>query len=136
MKQVAGRLRLDLAQYRELASFAQLSSDLDKATQQQLHRGQRTVEALKQAQNRPLQVHEEVCVLWAAVFGHLDDVDLPDNYARRLFSISSPLPPQMLRQARIQETTLTEGVRGFAFNADLASVVMFLDIGTRAGKSP
>ena len=64
------------------------------------------------------------------------DLDLPDDYARRLFSMSSPLPPQMLRQARIQETTLTEGARGFAFNADLASVVMFLDIGTRAGSGP
>ena len=64
------------------------------------------------------------------------DLDLPDDYARRLFSMSSPLPPQMLHQARIQETTLTEGARGFAFNADLASVVMFLDIGTRVGNSP
>ena len=65
-----------------------------------------------------------------------DNLDLPDGYARRLFSMSSPLPPQMLHQARIQETTLTEGARGFAFNADLASVVMFLDIGTRVGNSP
>ncbi len=64
------------------------------------------------------------------------DLDLPDDYARRLFSMSSPLPPQMLHQARIQETTLAEGARGFAFNADLASVVMFLDIGTRVGNSP
>ena len=64
------------------------------------------------------------------------NLDLPDDYARRLFSMSSPLPPQMLRQARIRETTLTEGARGFAFNADLASVVMFLDIGTRVGNSP
>ena len=65
-----------------------------------------------------------------------EDVDLPDEYARRLFSMSSVLPSQMLRQARIQETTLTENARGFGFNADLASVVMFLDIGTRVGNSP
>jgi uncharacterized protein YegL len=65
-----------------------------------------------------------------------DNLGLPDDYARRLFSMSSPLPPPMLRQARIQETTLAEGARGFAFNADLASVVMFLDIGTRVGNSP
>ena len=64
------------------------------------------------------------------------DLDLPDDYARRLFSMSSPLPTPMLRQARIQETTLTEGARGFAFNADLACVAMFLDIGTRVGNSP
>lgn len=64
------------------------------------------------------------------------DLDLPDEYARRLFSMSSPVPPKMLQQARIQEATLTEGARGFAFNADLASVVMFLDIGTRVGNNP
>ena len=64
------------------------------------------------------------------------DTGLPDDYARRLFSISSLLPPKMLHQARIQEATLSEGSRGFAFNADLASVVMFLDIGTRIGSSP
>ena len=62
-----------------------------------------------------------------------DDLDLPDDYARRLFSISSCLPPPMLRQAGILETSLADGARGFAFNADLASVVMFLDIGTRVG---
>lgn len=64
------------------------------------------------------------------------DLGLPDDYARRLFSMSSPLPPPMFHQARIQETTLTEGARGFAFNADLATVVMFLDIGTRVGTNP
>ena len=64
------------------------------------------------------------------------DLDLSDDYARRLFSMSSPLPPQMLYQARIQEATLAEGARGFAFNADLTSLVMFLDIGTRVGIGP
>ena len=61
------------------------------------------------------------------------NVDLSDEYARRLFSMSSPLPPPMLRQSGICEASLEEGARGFAFNADLASVVMFLDIGTRVG---
>jgi len=59
-----------------------------------------------------------------------DDVHLPDDYARRLFRMSSPLPAEMLRQARIQEEAIEDGARGFAFNADLASVIMFLNIGT------
>lgn len=58
--------------------------------------------------------------------------NLPDDYARLLFHMSSPLPPSMLRQAQIMETSVEEGAVGFAFNADLASVIMFLDIGTRA----
>ena len=58
--------------------------------------------------------------------------NLPDDYARLLFRMSSPLPPSMLRQAQILETSVGEGAVGFAFNADLASVIMFLDIGTRA----
>ncbi len=61
-----------------------------------------------------------------------DEGNLPDEYARLLFRISSPLPPSMLRQAQILETSVEEGAVGFAFNADLASVIMFLDIGTRA----
>lgn len=65
-----------------------------------------------------------------------DENGLPDDYARLLFRMSSPLPPQMLHQARILETSVADGARGFAFNADLASVVMFLDVGTRVDKSP
>jgi hypothetical protein len=64
-----------------------------------------------------------------------DDLNLSDEYARRLFTVSSPLPNAMLRQARILEASLEEGARGFAFNADLASVIMFLDIGTRADQN-
>jgi len=62
-----------------------------------------------------------------------DDQNLSDDYARRLFAVSSPLPPTMLRQAQILEASLEEGARGFAFNADLSSVISFLDIGTRVG---
>jgi hypothetical protein len=62
-----------------------------------------------------------------------DDTNLSDDYARRLFSVSSPLPEAMLRQARVLEASLEEGARGFAFNADLSAVVSFLDIGTRVG---
>ena len=75
MKQVAGRLRLDLAQYRELAAFAQFgTSELDKATRAQLERGQRTTEVLKQPQYAPVSVERQVMILYAAINGFLDDV--------------------------------------------------------------
>ena len=75
MRQVAGTLRLDLAQYRELAAFAQFgSSDLDKATQQQLNRGARLVEILKQPQYQPLPVEKQVSVLFAGTQGLLDQI--------------------------------------------------------------
>ncbi len=74
MKKVAGRLRLDLAQYRELAAFAQFGSDLDKSTQAQLTRGQRMVELLKQDQFVPMTFDRQVIVLFAGSQGHLDDV--------------------------------------------------------------
>jgi F-type H+-transporting ATPase subunit alpha len=74
MKQVAGRLRIDLAQYNELAAFAQFGSDLDKASQAQLARGQRMVEMLKQDQYQPLTVDRQVALMFAAVNGFLDDV--------------------------------------------------------------
>ncbi|MBM7866567.1 F0F1 ATP synthase subunit alpha [Heliobacterium gestii] len=78
MKQVAGRLRLELAQYRELAAFAQFGSDLDKATQARLNRGQRLVEILKQDQYKPMIVEEQVAVIFAAVNGYLDDIPVAD----------------------------------------------------------
>jgi F-type H+/Na+-transporting ATPase subunit alpha len=74
MKQVAGRLRLDLAQYRELEAFAQFGSDLDAATQKQLARGQRIVEVLKQPQYAPMPVEHQVLIIYAVTNGHLDDV--------------------------------------------------------------
>ncbi len=75
MKSVAGTLRLDLNQYRELASFAQFGSDLDKATQQTLNRGERLTAILKQDERDPLPVEMQVVVLYAATNGYLDDVD-------------------------------------------------------------
>jgi F-type H+-transporting ATPase subunit alpha len=71
---VAGKLRLDLAQYRELAAFAQFGSDLDRATQMQLARGQRMVELLKQGQYQPLTVEKQVAIIFAGSQGLLDDV--------------------------------------------------------------
>jgi len=76
MKQVAGRLRLDLAQYRELAAFAQFGSDLDKATKALLERGERTIEVLKQPQYSPMPVEEQVMVIYTAANGYLDDINV------------------------------------------------------------
>jgi len=81
MRQVAGRLRLDLAQYRALAAFAQFGSDLDKATQAQLTRGERMVELLKQGQFSPMPVESQVLSIWAGTNGYLDD--LPVAAVRR-----------------------------------------------------
>jgi len=78
MKQVALRLRLDLAQYRDVAAFAELTSDLDAATMKQLHRGERLAEVLKQPQHSPMPLQRQVCILWAAAGGHLDDIPLCD----------------------------------------------------------
>jgi F-type H+-transporting ATPase subunit alpha len=78
MKKVAGTLRLDLAQYRELAAFAQFGSDLDKATKTKLTRGERLVELLKQPQYQPMPVEEQVAVLYAGTRGYLDDVAVTD----------------------------------------------------------
>jgi F-type H+-transporting ATPase subunit alpha len=78
MRQVAGSLRLDLAQYRELAAFAQFGSDLDKSTRDQLTRGARLVEILKQPQYEPLPVERQVAIIYAGTNGYLDAVALPD----------------------------------------------------------
>ena len=88
MKSVAGTLRLDLAQYRELAAFAQFGSDLDKATKAQLDRGARMTEILKQVQYAPLSIDKQVMILYAATNGHLDDIDIKDvaRYEREFFS--------------------------------------------------
>jgi F-type H+-transporting ATPase subunit alpha len=78
MKKVAGRLRIDLAQFRALEAFAQFGSELDKASQQQLSRGARVVEVLKQPQYRPLPVEREVVRIWVATGGYLDELPVAD----------------------------------------------------------
>ena len=75
MKSVAGRLRLDLAQYRELEAFASFASDLDAATKRQLERGARTVEVLKQGQYQPMAVEQQIMIIFAVTNGFLDDID-------------------------------------------------------------
>jgi F-type H+-transporting ATPase subunit alpha len=74
MKKAAGRLRMDLAQYRELAAFAQFSSDLDKTTQAQLTRGERLVEILKQSQYVPMRLDDQIITIWTGTNGYLDDL--------------------------------------------------------------
>ncbi|MBN2284086.1 MAG: F0F1 ATP synthase subunit alpha [Deltaproteobacteria bacterium] len=100
MKQVAGTMKLDLAQYRELASFAQFGSDLDKATQAQLDRGIRLVELLKQPQYRPMSLSEEVVVLFAGVRGFVDKypVEKIQEYEKQLLSYVSGKYPEVLKE--------------------------------------
>jgi F-type H+-transporting ATPase subunit alpha len=88
MKKVAGTLRLDLAQYRELAAFSQFGSDLDKATQNQLHRGERLVEVLKQPQYAPVPVEKQIIIIYAATGGYLDGVPVKNiqQYERELYA--------------------------------------------------
>ena len=87
MRQVAGTLRIDLAQFRELEAFAQFGSDLDKATQNQLNRGRRLVEILKQSQYQPLAVEKQVLILFAGANGYLDGIQESDvaEYERQLY---------------------------------------------------
>jgi F-type H+-transporting ATPase subunit alpha len=87
MRQVAGSLRLDLAQFRELAAFAQFGSDLDKATQSQLNRGQRLTEILKQDQYVPLPIARQVAIIFAGTRGFLDDMEVAslEAFEKELF---------------------------------------------------
>ncbi len=98
MRQVAGSLRLDLAQYRELAAFAQFGSDLDKATQNQLNRGRRLVEVLKQPQYQPLPVEKQVIIIYAATNGYLDGVAVEHvrGYETELYEFLDARKPQLL----------------------------------------
>jgi len=78
MKKVAGKLRLDLAQFRELEAFAQFGSDLDEVTRKQIERGRRTVEVLKQSQYVPMPVAQQVAILYALTNGYLDDIPVAE----------------------------------------------------------
>ncbi|HUF92783.1 MAG TPA: F0F1 ATP synthase subunit alpha [Candidatus Limnocylindria bacterium] len=102
MRQVAGKLRLDLAQYRELAAFAQFGSDLDRATQMQLARGGRMVELLKQGQYQPLSVEKQVAIIYAGTQGLLDDVpiDAVREFETFFYGWLERKHPQMLGEIR------------------------------------
>jgi F-type H+-transporting ATPase subunit alpha len=127
MRQVAGPLRLDLAQYNELAAFAQFASELDKTSQQKLSRGQRMVELLKQGQYTPMPVDKQVVVIFAGTRGHLDDIPVNrvrDFEAGLLQYIESKSPDilseilsgEKMSDALIQKLTNTIGdfKKGFA----------------------
>jgi F-type H+-transporting ATPase subunit alpha len=99
MRQVAGSMKLDLAQYRELAAFAQFGSDLDKATQNQLNRGQRLVEVLKQKQFSPLPFSKQILIIYAGTNGFLDDlpVDQVRDFEAELYKYVDATNPGLLR---------------------------------------
>jgi F-type H+-transporting ATPase subunit alpha len=117
MKGVAGRLRLDLAQYRELEAFAQFGSDLDAATQRQLARGARTVEILKQGQYAPMPVEHQVMVIYAVTQGLLDDVDVGkirvwEKSFLEYVSSSRPQIGEAIRTEKVLSDETTEALRG------------------------
>ena len=123
MKQVAGRLRMDLAQYRELAAFAQFGSDLDKATQATLHRGDRMTELLKQPQYAPMEAHDQVISIFAVSEGFADGLELKDiaRFEKELLPYVKQSWPELeslidsgrkLTKDELQR--LRETVRGFA----------------------
>jgi F-type H+-transporting ATPase subunit alpha len=112
MKQVAGTLRLDLAQFRELQAFAQFGSDLDKATQAQLARGQRLTEILKQPQYKPMDVEKQVLVIWAATNGYTDDIPVEDvrRFETNLLQFVESSHPGLLA-AIADKKSLTDEIR-------------------------
>ncbi|HPR03219.1 MAG TPA: F0F1 ATP synthase subunit alpha [Deltaproteobacteria bacterium] len=99
MKKVAGTLRLDLAQYRELAAFAQFGSDLDKATQAQLNRGERLMELLKQPQYKPLPVERQVVIIYVGTQGHLDEypASVIRKFEEQFFAFMDNKHPDLLK---------------------------------------
>jgi F-type H+-transporting ATPase subunit alpha len=119
MRQVAGTLRLDLAQFRELAAFAQFGSDLDKATQAQLNRGRRLTELLKQDQYSPLPVERQVLTLFAGTSGALDDLPVEQcrEFERGLFKHVETMSPALLR------TIAEKKALDDALKSDLSKVV-------------
>ena len=112
MKSVAGTLRIDLAQFRELQAFAQFGSDLDKSTQAQIARGQRLVEILKQPQYQPMDVEKQVLIIWAATAGHVDDVPVEDvrRFEAGLLKFVENSHPGLLQSIR-EKKALTDDIK-------------------------
>ena len=102
MKKVAGKLRLELAQYRELAAFAQFASDLDAQTQKTLERGSRLTEVLKQGWEDPVAVENQVVIIWAATNGYLDKVkkDFVKEWETRFLQYIEASDPEILDTLR------------------------------------
>ena len=112
MRQVAGSLKLELAQYRELAAFSQFGSDLDKATQAQLNRGQRLVEVLKQKQFSPLPFSKQILVIFAGTGGFLDDlpIDQVREFEAELYKFVDATSPALLRSI-MEKKVLDDGLK-------------------------
>ena len=114
MKKIAGMLRLDLAQYRELEAFAKFGSDLDKATQRQLTRGERMVEILKQGQYEPLSVEKQIAIIWAGNSGHLDEIpiekikDFEDGFLSYLETSESSILADIIDKSEITDEIKNE----------------------------
>jgi F-type H+-transporting ATPase subunit alpha len=102
MRKVAGSLRLDMAQYRELEAFAQFGSDLDKSTQRQINRGRRLVEILKQPQYVPMSAEKQVMILFAGTFGYLDEVpvDSVSEYEKQMLEFVATKQPEILKEIK------------------------------------
>ena len=113
MKQVAGRLKLDLAQYRELAAFTQFGSDLDQATLRQLRRGERMVELLKQGLHEPLKVEQQVMIIWCGSNGHLDDIPIEDlkRFEADFLKFCGEKYPDIQHNLE-KEKKITDGIEG------------------------
>ena len=109
-RQVAGSMKLELAQFRELAAFAQFGSDLDKATQAQLNRGQRLVEVLKQKQFSPLPFSKQILVIYAGTNGFLDDlaIDQVRDFEAELYKFVDTTNPGLLRSI-MEKKVLDDG---------------------------
>jgi F-type H+-transporting ATPase subunit alpha len=105
MRTVAGRLKLELAQYREMAAFSQFASDLDKVTRDQLERGARLVEVLKQGQYVPLAVEKQVVIIYAATRGHVDKLAIEQlaEYERGLYLYVEKTYPQIFEAIRTKK---------------------------------
>src|SRR5258708_35897488 len=110
MRAVAGRLRLDLAQFRELAAFSMFASELDKSTQATLARGQRLTEILKQDQYDPLPVEKQVVIIFAAANGYLDGFPVPEGrrYERELYSFLGARQPTLLKDVAQKKDSKAE----------------------------
>jgi F-type H+/Na+-transporting ATPase subunit alpha len=119
MRQVAGSLKLDLAQYRELAAFSQFGSDLDKATQNQLNRGQRLVEILKQKQFSPLPFSKQILIIFAGTNGYLDDLPVEQvrDFEMELYKYVDTANPKLL------QTIMEKKILDDALKADLNAVI-------------
>jgi F-type H+-transporting ATPase subunit alpha len=110
MKQVAGRLRLDMANFRELAAFAQFGSDLDKATLGQLYRGLRLQEILKQPQYEPVQLEDQVLVLFGGINGYADSVSLDriNDWQKDLLKFFDTSFPEIKKSIAAEKRISTE----------------------------